>query len=642
MTVIPLRKGPIRGDLTYFTGKEINNGSIVEIFVRNTKTLGLVLDSENVTESKTDIKEMDFNLKKIIEVKERSIWTNEYIESILLAARYFAARKNDAAAALIPSIFREEYDKLAKIVASSLPREVDREKLKSEKLIFQAPYQERMSYYKTLIRSTFAQKKSVFIVLPTEQDIENYYELLSRGVEKFSFFLHSGLSKKKILEKFETIMTSDHPMLILGTAPFLSIPRHDLGVIVLEHESANAYKNIGTPPLDLRLFTEIFAQKIKAKFILADTILRFETIERKEAEDLVPVHPLSFRTDFEGEITVVNTKADKEKGGFKIFSDLALSEITLAIKKSKSVFVFSLRKGLGNMTVCRDCGNTLLCDKCSAPLVLYLSRDGQKRMFACNRCKNQKDATTFCDNCGSWNLMPLGIGTDLVYEKLKEILPPQIKIFKLDKESAKTPAGAKKIIKNFEECPGSVLVGTEMALFYMKNKVALSVVASFDSLWSVPSYRISEKIVSIIIGITNKTFGTFILQTKNPDDPAIRAATNANLLNFIREELKDRKELGYPPFKRFIKIVHMGNREEMTRAREALQRIFSEYNPEIFSGFVAKLKDKYATNTLIKLEPSKWSLREIVIGGKLDENLLRKLLALPPMFHIFVDPEDLL
>ena len=105
---------------------------------------------------------------------------------------------------------------------------------------------------------------------------------MSKGIEQFAFSIHSGLNAKKNLIIYEKIITSSHPVLIFGTPPFLSIPRTDIETIILEHESSNGYKMIGKPHFDLRVFAEIYASKINAKFILADKMLRFETIERKD------------------------------------------------------------------------------------------------------------------------------------------------------------------------------------------------------------------------------------------------------------------------------------------------------------------------------------------------------------------------
>ncbi len=262
-------------------------------------------------------------------------------------------------------------------------------------------------------------------------------------------------------------------------------------------------------------------------------------------------------------------------------------------------------------------------------------------MFLCNRCKEEKEGDTACASCGSWNLIPLGIGTDTVYEEVRKLFP-KTSIFRLDKESAKTAAGAKKTIKEFSENKGAMLIGTEMTFFYLKEKVALSVVASFDSLWSIPNFKMSEKIIQIILSTIGLTEEELLIQTKNDEDVIIQSIKSGNLMPFVREELEDRKKLDYPPFKRFIKITHTGDKEETRAARKVMEEMFKEYYPEIFSGFVSRIKGKYITNALIKLETNKWSLSELSNGSSIDENLLIKLLSLPPSFEIFVDPEDLL
>src|SRR3989344_1387481 len=455
VTVIPLKKGAWRENLTYFSAQNIPNGSIVTISLRSKKILGLVVSAEDVVSLKSDIKGMSFNLKKISEVKTRSIFLKEYFDSAMSASRYYAGNKNSVITSLIPAVLRENYDAIAKLNSKDGPwgnSLKDRPYLKSEKLILQAPILDRISFYKTLIRGSFAEKKSLFVVLPTEHDIQMFEEALAKGIGQFTFALHAGLNAKKIIQKIEQVMTLAHPVLILGTAPFLSVPRRDIKTVVVEHESSSAYRLIPKPHFDLRFFTELFAAQTNAKLILGDTLLRYETIARQDEDDLIPVHPLQFRINFPGQIEVLGrasansskrrtTQNGKEK--FKILSEESLKEIKNAVDKKKSVFVFTLRKGLATMTVCRDCGDTMSCEECGAPLVLYNSHKGKKRIFACNRCEKTLDGDQPCAYCNGWNLMPLGIGTDTVYEYVKENLTERkakgkkVKIFQLDKESAK-------------------------------------------------------------------------------------------------------------------------------------------------------------------------------------------------------------
>ncbi|MFA5841336.1 MAG: hypothetical protein WC847_03655 [Candidatus Paceibacterota bacterium] len=662
ISVIPLKKGVLKGDLTYFTSLDIPTGNIVSVPIRNKETLALVTSSQELKESKSNVKGMNFNLKKVTKDKGNSIFLKEFLDTIFDTNKYFAQNINNSITALIPNIFIEEYDKIIKIKNSNENNNSDKkiienkQNIRIEKLLFQYGIDDRISIYKTLVRESFARNKSIFMVLPTQLDIEKFQALLSKGIEQFTFTLHGGIVAKKNLATYEKIMNSTHPVLIIATAPFLSIPRKDIGTIILEHENSNSYKMMMKPHIDLRVFVEIYASKLGAKLILADEILRYETIGRREIDNLNPLHPLSFRIDFPGEIEILGNGIKpmhtglrlKEEGKkFQIFKEKSIEEIKHALDNKKSVFIFSLRKGLATMTLCKDCKETVSCEKCGAPLVLYMSHQGKKRMFVCNRCEMKIDGDVSCKNCGGWNLLPLGIGTDTVYEEIEKLLSaqagfPKVKIFKLDKESAKTKAGAKKIIKEFEENPGSILIGTEMTFFYLKNKVPLSIVASFDSLWSIPNFKMGEKIIQIILSIINITNEKVIIQTKNETDGAINAIKSTNLLSFVREELEDRHKLSYPPYKRFIKITYLGDKIETSRASKILEEIFRDYSPEIFSGFVSRLKGKYVTNALIKIDTDKWSLPELSLNTSIDENLLNKLQNLPLPFEIFVDPEDLL
>lgn len=647
LTVIPLQKNTFTEELTYFSSTEIPLGSIVTITIRNKKMLGLVISLVDANEMKSEIKNMDFNIKKVVETKEFSIFRDEFIESALVTSKYFVTNKSSTISYLIPQIIKENYDKIAKSYTKERKEnDIKNKNITTEKLLFQAPTEERLSYYKTLIRTSFANKKSIFIVLPTSHDIEYWEENLQKGIENFIFSLHSGVSTKKLLAKIEHIVNEEHAILIIGTAQYISIPRNDIETIIIEHESSTSYKTLMKPYFDLRTFIEIYASKTYSKIIFADTLLRFETIARRELENINELQSLSFRINFEGEIKILERKKDEtqkevSKNKWSILSEESIKEIGLTLAENKNVFVFSLRKGLATYTVCRSCNTEVSCDSCQAPLVLYTSNKGEKRIFSCNKCKIEKDPLMTCTNCNSWDLVPLGIGTDTVIEELTSLFPTT-KILKLDKESAKTNSGAEKIVKEFERDKGSILVGTEMALFYIKEKVDLSLIASFDGLWTIPHFKMSEKILQIILGVINKTENTFIIETKNVQDDIIRSVQNKNLLSYVREELQDRKILEYPPYKRFIKISYNGDKEETKKVKDFLTEYLKEYNPTIFGGFISKSKNQYITNTLLKLEKKDWSLTSLSLEGHLNEKLSKKLSDLPETFNIQIDPEDLL
>ena len=211
VSVIPLKKGIFKDNLTYFSTKDVLPGDIVTVLVRGKKILGLVTESEETSQSKSEIKRLSFGLKKINEVKEHSIFRHEFFESAIILSSYFAGSKSNIISSLIPSATREDYDKISKVNNLSFPEnnipEKNKLNIKPEKLLFQTSFEERISYYKTLIRESFAGKKSIFIVLPTEHDVKIFYESLHRGIENFIIPIHGGLNAKKQVEKFIQVLS---------------------------------------------------------------------------------------------------------------------------------------------------------------------------------------------------------------------------------------------------------------------------------------------------------------------------------------------------------------------------------------------------------------------------------------------------
>jgi len=202
----------------------------------------------------------------------------------------------------------------------------------------------------------------------------------------------------------------------------------------------------------------------------------------------------------------------------------------------------------------------------------------------------------------------------------------------MDKQSVKTPAAALQIIQDFYKAPGAILIGTEMALFYLNKKIDYSAVVSFDSLFSIPSFSINEKIIHLISALEEFTNKKIIIQSRNPDEPILQAISGGNLSIFYRDELTLRKKLFYPPFSIIIKITRQGSKESVKKDRERLALIFKEYDPSILLGFIPKIKKLYVLNAILKIDRESW----------VDERLLAKLLGLPGIFSIQVDAEDLL
>lgn len=646
-TVIPIKKGLNKEYLSYFSLTNIPLGSIVTIPVRSKTIDAIVISTEEARDMKSDLKSAEYQLKKIIRVKGASPFTEEFFRACVRMKDYTVSSTGTLINALLPAMLLENISDL------KIPEEKNEihhsENIKQEKVIFQALTADRMSFYRTLIREAFAKKQSIFLCVPTRYDIEQCTAELTKGIEQYVFSFHGDMTKKSIIESYNKVIEEPHPLLIIGTGMFLSIPRTDIATLIVEHESSDTYKHIGRPFIDVRSFAEVLSSTKNWKLIYADTLLRPDTLQRHEQGELGEIHPPLFRLPHVERNHVVDMKEEVDEKGLKKFavlSDTTKKMIEYALAHDESVFLFSIRKGLAGVTVCHDCGHTLLCPTCSTPVVLYGAKKRNptttiaERIFMCNKCGRKETTETRCPSCTSWNLVPLGIGTDRVYEEVSRLFP-KATVLQIDKESTSTDKEARDTMTKFIKTPGSILIGTEMVFSYLHTQVAHSALISLDGLLSIPSFNMSQKVLHIIEKLHYVTDRNLIIQTRIPDNQILKYILSGNVLPLYREDLKEREQFGYPPFKRLIKITFTGTASETEKARAYLEHTLGEYDPQIFSAFIGRVKGNYITNTVIRVSPKDWPL-PISDKKVLAQSLSETLSHLPPSFSINVDPEDLL
>ena len=650
VTVIPIQKGFQRENLTYFSPVEIPLGSIVSVPLRSKSIDGIVIDIENARDQKYDLKKADFQLKKVINVKGPSPFSSDFFNACEKMKDYTISNTGAIIKSLMPSIFLENLKSLNSIIKTENEEDESLKKnLKQEKLIFQALSDDRLSWYRTLIREAFAKKESIFICVPTRFDIEQLKNELTKGISQYVFSFHSDLGKKVLINTYNSCISEPHPVLVIGTGMFLSIPRSDIKTLIIEHESSDAYKQYARPFIDIRSFAEILSSFSKVKLIFGDTLLRPDTLYRHDSGELGEVASPLFRLPQAERQLIVDMKEELDEKGSKTFTVLSGTTrkmISYAIEHNESVLLFTIRKGLAGVTVCHDCGNTILCPNCSTPVVLYGSKQRNatkiviSRIFMCNKCGHKETTEVRCTECQSWNLTPLGIGTDRVYEEVSKLYP-NAKIIQMDKENVNTEKEAKDKMVEFYKTPGCILIGTEMVFSYINTEVTHSAIISLDGLLSIPSFNITQKILHIMEKLHEITKRNLIIQTRSPENPILEHIMNGNVLPLYREDLKERKQFGYPPFKRLIKITFMGSGSDTEKARTFIDKYLGGYEPQVFSAFIGKVKGQYVTNTVIKIDPNLWPLitdDKKIVSEHLKENLYR----LSPSFSINVDPEDLL
>ena len=320
VTVIPLKKGLQKEYLTYFSANPIQLGMIVEIPVRLKTVDAIVIGIQDALDIKSNIKTAEYQLKKISSIKGPSPFSKHFFTACAYMKDYTISTTGEVIKAMLPAIYLQQTSLLKTPLITA---EENTSTVKHEKLIFQALAPERYGFYRTLIREAFAKKESVFICVPTRYDIEELKNILSRGIEQYVFTFHGDMSKKSLVTKYNECIEATHPLLIIATGMFLSIPRHDIQTIILEHESSDTYKQFARPYIDVRSFVEVLASIKKSKLIVGDTLLRPETLHRRDQDEFGEVASPLFRLPTVERQFVVDMKEEVDDRGIKKFTVLS-------------------------------------------------------------------------------------------------------------------------------------------------------------------------------------------------------------------------------------------------------------------------------------------------------------------------------
>jgi len=627
---IPIARGVENETLTYYSQTKPETGAIIKIPLRRKSVSGLVVRVESTKNLKLEIRSAKFQLKRIEAVSSCRLIQEAAVNAARETAQHFAGSPGTVLNSVIPRAILESTPEL------QIPKKknIDRSMTVTPKAVLQENDDDRFVHYRSLIRESFAKNESLFFCVPTAREVNKARNYLSRGIEKYTIAFHGYLSKKEIVSLWKKSLSSEHPILIIGTGIFLTIPRHDLKTIIIEQEHSSAYRTFSRPFFDYRIFAEKYAENIEAKIIFGDSLLRIETLWRSEEEHFTEISPLKFRSLNKVNQYIVDMRKSisKESRTFKIFSE----ELTEILSKTESehrhTILFSTRRGLSPTTVCGDCGSIVKCKSCHASVILHRGNlESGGNFFLCHSCGERRSAAEKCVVCGNWKLIPLGIGSELIEDEIKKIFP-KLSVSRIDSDTATTQKKAEQIVTKFQNSPSGVLIGTEAMFFTGIKPVDNVCIVSLDALFSIPDFRIHEKIIHFIMSLRDLSLNTFILQTRNPDEAVLRDAYAGHLADFYHREIKMRRHLSYPPFSVLIKITAEGDKDDISKIMETIRTDISPYDLSVFPAFIKTSRNKHALHGIIKVPYGKW----------VDEKLLRVIKKLPASILICVNPESVL
>jgi primosomal protein N' (replication factor Y) len=225
-------------------------------------------------------------------------------------------------------------------------------------------------------------------------------------------------------------------------------------------------------------------------------------------------------------------------------------------RRGEKAIVLAGRRGWANFLSCRGCGRVWECPDCDVSLVLHRA-DGHVR---CHHCGHAERVPARCPDCGSASVARHGAGTERLEHELRTLLG-SLPVLRLDSDVVESGDPAAQVLARFEAAPAAVLVGTGMvAKGHDFPEVTLGVVVDADATLRFPDFRAEERTFAAVTQLAGRSGrgprgGRVLVQALDPSARALRHAAEHDAEGFLREELRRRETLGYPPFGHLVRIV---------------------------------------------------------------------------------------
>ncbi len=655
ITVIPLTRSKVAETLLYFTSSEAPNGAIVSVPLRSKIIHGIVVEKRLVADVKSEIKTAPYEIRRAGKVKVVTFFPAEFMETCGKLAEYYATNIGAVIRATISEALLENANKVIPPFAAKYENTtaaISSNGKNKEIYAVQGDDEDRMSTWRSLIRQEFAKKKSIVFHVPTIEDAEILFAFLQKGIEDYIFTLHGNITKKKIMDTWQEIAKADHPIVVITTGSFPILPRSDINTVIIERENDRGWISQKAPYLDLRRVLEMISSNAGKILFLADSMLRIETLHRLDNNEIESGSPMKWRSISNAKDTLIDmvkrgiavnrrdgedgeterNNATKEKeDSFRVISPELESLIERNHEDNTHLFIFAVRRGFASMTICDDCETIVSCNNCLSPVVLHASKESGNNFFICHKCGEIMNANVTCKNCSGFRLTPLGVGIDRVERDIRDKFQG-IEIIKIDADTTKTEKQINQSLDKFKEKPGSILLGTELALARIREKIDHIAVASLDSLFALPDFRIPEKIMYTFVRLRQLATRSILVQTRKPEEKVFEYGLKGNLSDFYKDVLEDRKHFLYPPFSTLVKITIEGKKEAIALAMANIQKKIEPRELDIFPAFTSAVRGNSIIHGLTKIPLNEWP----------DSGLIAKLKSLPPNVSVRVDPESLL
>lgn len=431
--------------------------------------------------------------------------------------------------------------------------------------------------------------KQVIVLVP---EIALASQVVQRFSERFPGqvgVLHSALPEGERYGSWSAAAAGRVPI-IVGPRSALFAPLDRVGLVVLDEEHEAAYKQDNPPRYHARdVARRLIGQRAAVLLLGSATpdVATYYAARHGPARMLElsqRVGPVVLGEAGRAqrqrlslpEVEVVDMRLELQQGNTHIFSRTLRQELERAVSVGEQVILFLNRRGAATIVQCRACGHVERCPFCDIPLVYHADR-GQ---LVCHRCNHRRAPPTTCPECASAAVGYYGTGTQRVESEVRRLMP-RARVLRWDQDALRRGVEHRELIRRVLRHEVDIVVGTQMVAKGLDFPLVSTIgVINADTLLHLPDFRSGERTFQLLTQVAGRAGrrapgGRVIVQSYTPHHYAIQAASRHDYAAFYREEIAFRRQHGYPPFRRLIRLVyrHSDDATCQITAEEVLDRL---------------------------------------------------------------------
>lgn len=582
----------------------IKIGSLVEVPFRNRTLIGIVVGLK---------RRSDLKLKKISAlIDPEPVVDDVHIKLAKWMSEYYLGSLGQT---LFENVVPPAIRTLKKLHEQQAPSRIYAraeilDDFSFKKYLVIADFNSRLQFYLKKIAETLEQKRSVIILVPDLSMIDYF----KRSLDYQLTVLHANMTKTQRWLAWNQIRQGEN-LIVIGSQSALFAPVKNLGLIIIDQEESETYKNDRTPRFQALDVVYRLSALAGARLIVGSISPRTETYWSARSAKF----KIMRKSEKLQNCTVVNMAAEKS-----IISSTLEQKIKENLQNNRKIILVLNRKGEGTKYSCADCGWIETCQECGLPLV------PKEDTSSCSRCEKTYPQTRACPKCSGLNLKPTGLGT-LKLKKILQKIYPESKIIIIEKDS-----NALKDRDDWE-----IAIVTSYALKMQFSLIGLVAIMDADQNLNLPDFSSIQKSFETYYKFL-KLGSEKLIQTHHVDHYLIKSLASLDNKGFLKRELRMRKNERFPPFYQLTRLEHQ-NIDLLTAEKESLKvyqslsasnrRSFDISKP--FQPYIQKKHDKFRYQIIIKHQ-------KIFGKNTLNSELKDKIKSLPKGWIVDVDPFSLM